>query len=135
MLISPAFAQAAGAAPGGGMEIFLPFVLIIVVFYFLLWRPQQKKVKQHKEMLSNLKRGDHIVTGGGIVGRIARVEGDDELIVEVAPEVRLRVVRATIADLRSRSEPAAAAGEASGGRKEEKPAAGKRGGRKSAVQR
>ncbi len=85
-------------------------------------------------MLSNLKRGDRIVTGGGIVGRIARVEGDDELIIEVAPEVRLRVVRATIADLRSRSEPAAA-GEASGGRKEEKPAAGKRGGRKSAVQR
>ncbi len=141
MLISPAFAQAAGAAPGGGMEIFLPFILIIVVFYFLLWRPQQKKVKQHKEMLSNLKRGDRIVTGGGIVGRIARVEGDDELIVEVAPEVRLRVVRSTVADVLSRSEPAAAAGEASGGKKQEKPAAGKkpdagkRGGRKSAVQR
>ena len=135
MLISPAFAQAAGASPGGGMEMFLPFILIIVVFYFLLWRPQQKKVKQYKEMLSNLKRGDHIVTGGGIVGRIARVEGDDELIIEVAPEVRLRVVRATIADLRSRSEPAVAAGEASGGGKKEKPGAGKRGGRKSAVQR
>ena len=134
MLISPAFAQAAGASPGGGMEMFLPFILIIVVFYFLLWRPQQKKVKQHREMISNLKRGDRIVTGGGIVGRIARDEGD-ELIVEVAPEVRLRVVRATVSDLVSRSEPAAAAGEASGGGKKEKPGAGKRGGRKSAVQR
>ena len=134
MLISPAFAQAAGASPGGGMEMFLPFILIIVVFYFLLWRPQQKKVKQHREMISNLKRGDRIVTGGGIVGRIARDEGD-ELIVEVAPEVRLRVVRATVSDLVSKSEPAAAAGEASGGGKKEKPGAGKRGGRKSAVQR
>ena len=86
-------------------------------------------------MLSNLKRGDRIVTGGGIVGRIARVEGDDELIIEVAPEVRLRVVRSTVADVRSKGEPAAAAGEASGGRKEAKPGAGKRGGRKSAVQR
>ena len=135
MLISPAFAQAAGASPGGGMEMFLPFILIIVVFYFLLWRPQQKKVKQHKEMLSNLKRGDRIVTGGGIVGRIARIEGDDELIVEVAPEIRLRVVRSTVADLRSKGEPAAVAGEASGSGKEEKPVAGKRGRRKSVVQR
>ena len=99
MLISPAFAQAADAAPGGGMEMFLPFILIIVVFYFLLWRPQQKKVKQHKEMLSNLKRGDHIVTGGGIVGRIARVEGNNELIVEIAPEVRVRVRQAMVADI------------------------------------
>ena len=135
LFISPAYAQASGGIGGGGYEMFLPFILIFVVFYFLMIRPQQKKMKAHRAMLDNLGRGDRIVTGGGIVGRIARVEGDDELIIEVAPEVRLRVVRATIADLRSRSEPAAAAGEASGGRKEEKPAAGKRGGRKSAVQR
>ena len=76
MLISPAFAQDAASAPGGGLEMFMPFVLIIVIFYFLLWRPQQKKAKKHREMLGSLKRGDRIITGGGIYGRIARVEGE-----------------------------------------------------------
>ncbi len=99
MLISPAYAQAGAAAPGGGIEMFLPFVLIIVIFYFLLWRPQQKKMKEHKSMLGGLKRGDRVVTGGGIIGRIARVEGDDELIVEIAPEVRVRVARGTVSDV------------------------------------
>ena len=106
MLISPAYAQAAGISPGGGIEMFLPFILIIVIFYFLLWRPQQKKLKQHREMLGALKRGDRIVTGGGIIGRIARVEGDDELIVEIAPEVRVRVSRGTVSDIVVRGEPA-----------------------------
>ena len=105
MLISPAYAQAAGAPVGSGFEMFLPFVLIIVIFYFLLWRPQQKKMKQHKEMLGGLKRGDRVVTGGGIIGRIARDEGD-ELIVEIAPEVRVRVVRATVTDIVVKGEPA-----------------------------
>ena len=105
MLISPAYAQVPGVTPGGGFELFMPFILIIVIFYFLLWRPQQKKVKQHREMLGNLKRGDRIVTGGGIVGRIARIEGDGELIVEIAPEVRVRVVRSTVSELAVRGEP------------------------------
>ena len=108
MLISPAYAQTAGGVAGGGFEMFLPFILIIVIFYFLLWRPQQKKMKQHKEMLRAIKRGDRIVTGGGIIGRVARVEGDDELIVEIAPEVRVRVTRATVAEMRVRGEPARA---------------------------
>ncbi len=108
MLISPAFAQDAGAMPGGGLEMFMPFVLIIVIFYFLLWRPQQKKMKHHREMLGNLKRGDRIVTGGGIYGRIARVEGDDDLIVEIAPEVRIRVVRGTVSEAIVKGEPAKA---------------------------
>lgn len=106
MLISPAYAQMEAIAPGGGIEMFLPFVLIIVIFYFLLWRPQQKKMKQHKSMLGNLKRGDRVVTGGGIIGRIARVEGDDELIVEIAPEVRVRVARGTVSDVVVKGEPA-----------------------------
>ncbi|MFP6744178.1 MAG: preprotein translocase subunit YajC [Alphaproteobacteria bacterium] len=106
MLISPAYAQAAVASPGGGIEMFLPFVLIIVIFYFLLWRPQQKKMKRHKEMLGALKRGDRVVTGGGIIGRIARVESDDELIVEIAPEVRVRVARGTVSDLVVKGQPA-----------------------------
>jgi preprotein translocase subunit YajC len=106
MLISPAYAQVGGVAAGGGIEMFLPFVLIIVIFYFLLWRPQQKKMKQHKAMLGGLKRGDRVVTGGGIIGRIARVEGDDELIVEIAPEVRVRVARGTVSDVVVKGEPA-----------------------------
>lgn len=105
MLISPAYAQAAGAPSTGGIEMFLPFVLIIVIFYFLLWRPQQKKMKQHKEMLGGLKRGDRVVTGGGIIGRIARDEGD-ELIVEIAPEVRVRVIRSTVTDIVVKGQPA-----------------------------
>ena len=108
MLISPAFAQDAGGAPGGGLEMFMPFVLIIVIFYFLLWRPQQKKMKLHREMLGGLKRGDRVLTGGGIYGRIARVEGDDELIVEIAPEVRVRVARGTVTDVIVKGEPAKA---------------------------
>ncbi|MFP6731007.1 MAG: preprotein translocase subunit YajC [Alphaproteobacteria bacterium] len=108
MLISPAFAQGAGAPSGGGLEMFLPFVLIIVIFYFLLWRPQQKKMKNHREMLGGLKRGDRVLTGGGIFGRIARVEGDDELIVEIAPEVRVRVARGTVSEVMAKGEPAKA---------------------------
>lgn len=105
MLISPAFAQGVGAPSGGGLELFMPFVLIIVIFYFLLWRPQQKKMKRHREMLGNLKRGDRVLTGGGIFGRIARVEGD-ELIVEIAPEVRVRVARGTVSEVIVKGEPA-----------------------------
>ena len=108
MLISPAFAQDAGASLGGGLEMFMPFVLIIVIFYFLLWRPQQKKVKLHREMLGSLKRGDRVLTGGGIYGRIARIEGDDELIVEIAPEVRVRVARGTVSEVIVKGEPAKA---------------------------
>ena len=100
MLISPAFAQGAGAPSGGGLEMFLPFVLIIVIFYFLLWRPQQKKMKNHREMLGGLKRGDRVLTGGGIFGRIA--------IVEIAPEVRVRVARGTVSEVMAKGEPAKA---------------------------
>ena len=108
MLISPAYAQGAGSPVGGGIEMFLPFILIIVIFYFLLWRPQQKKMKNHREMLGGLKRGDRVITGGGIIGRIARVEGDNELIVEIAPEVRVRVIRSTVSEVMIKGEPAKA---------------------------
>ena len=90
MLISPAFAQAAGGAGGMGMQI-LPFILIFVVFYFLLIRPQQKKAKTHREMLAALRRGDRIVTAGGLVGTITRVVNDAELAVVWEGWRRLRV--------------------------------------------
>ncbi len=120
MLISPAFAQGAGAPTGGGLEMFMPFVLILVIFYFLLWRPQQKKMKNHREMLGGLKRGDRVLTGGGIYGRIARVEGDHELIVEIAPEVRVRVARGTVSEVVVKGEPVKAKDESKGGKRESK---------------
>src|SRR5579883_2433039 len=109
MFISTAYAQAAGGAPGGEFNLMsiLPLVLIFVVFYFLLIRPQQKKMKDHKAMLSALRRGDRVVTGGGILGTVIKVEGEDEAVVEVAEGVRLRVLRSTIQSVVKRSEPAA----------------------------
>lgn len=103
MLISPAYAQAGGDA--GGMLSFLPLVLIFAVFYFLLIRPQQKKMKQHKETIGNLRRNDKIVTGGGIIGKVTKVVDDNEIDVEIAPNVVVRVARSTVADVISKSAP------------------------------
>ena len=105
--ISPAYAQAAGGIGGGGFEMFLPFILIFVVFYFLMIRPQQKKMKAHRAMLDNLGRGDRIVTGGGIVGKVTRVEGPNELLVEIAPNLRVRVLRSTVSEMTAQAQPAA----------------------------
>lgn len=107
MFISPAFAQGAGAAPAGGMLMqVLPFILIIVVFYFFLIRPQQKRAKEHKEMVNNVRRGDVVVTSGGIVGKVTKVVDDNEAEIEIAEGVKVRVVKATLADVRSKTEPA-----------------------------
>lgn len=107
MLISTAFAQAAGGQDGGfNMMSILPLVLIFVVFYFLLIRPQQKKMKDHKAMIGSLRRGDRIVTGGGIVGTVVKSQGDEDCVVEIADGVRVRVVRSTIQSVLSRTEPA-----------------------------
>jgi len=112
MFISQAFAQAAGGPAAGGlagMEQFLPLVLIFVVFYFLLLRPQQQKIKQHKEMVNQLRRGDRVVTQGGIIGAINKVVSDTEVIVEIADGVRVSVVRSAIAEVVSKTEPVSAA--------------------------
>ena len=108
MFISPAWAQGAGGGGLGGMEQLLPLVLIFVVFYFLLIRPQQKKAKVHREMLGNLRRGDRIVTNGGLIGTISRVPNETELIVEVADGVKVRVLRGMIAESLSKTDPASA---------------------------
>ncbi len=106
MFVSPAYAQAGAEAAGpGALEAFLPIILIFVVFYFLLIRPQQKKAKQHREMLAAVRRGDKIVTGGGIVGTVTKVVDDNELMVEVAEGVRVRVHRPLIANVLSKTEP------------------------------
>ena len=106
MLISPAFAQDGGGL--GGIEPLIPLVLIFVVFYFLLIRPQQKKAKAHREMIAGLRRGDRVVTSGGIVGQVQRVMGDTELSVEIAEGVRVRVMRSMVAELVAKPEPSRA---------------------------
>ncbi|MCO6415602.1 preprotein translocase subunit YajC [Siccirubricoccus sp. KC 17139] len=101
MFISPAYAQ--DAAAGGGMAMvmqILPLILIFGVFYFLLIRPQQKKQKEHRALLSALKRGDRVLTSGGIIATVTKVkDGVDEVEVEIAPNVRVSVLRATITDI------------------------------------
>jgi len=98
MLVSPAYAQAAGGA-GFGLTNLIPLILIFVIMYFLLIRPQQKKAKLHREMVANLSRGDMVVTQGGVIGQITRVKNEGEVIVEVSEGVRLRVVRGTISQV------------------------------------
>jgi preprotein translocase subunit YajC len=109
MFISPAWAQAAGGA-GGGFDIMslMPIVLIFAVFYFLMIRPQQKKMKAHQAMLAALRRGDKIVTGGGLFGTVTKVVNDQEAVVEIAEGVRVRVARSTISSVLTKTEPAAA---------------------------
>ena len=118
MFVSPAFAQAGGNG-GSGFEALLPLVLIFVVFYFLLIRPQQKKQKHHKEMLGAIRRGDRVVTGGGIVGTVTKVIDDKELAVEITDGVKVRVQRALVASVISKTEPVQGAKK---GRVEEAPA-------------
>ena len=108
MLISPAFAQDAAAGGGGAMLQILPLVLILVVFYFLLIRPQQKKLKEHRRLVSELRRGDKVITAGGLHATVSKVEDDHTLILEIAPNVRVKAQRHTIAELASKPEPRAA---------------------------
>jgi len=106
MLISTAYAQTGGADGGSGMLIqLLPLVLIFVVFYFLIIRPQQKKVKDHKAMIDSLRRGDRVVTSGGIIGTVTKVTGDREIGLEIADGVRVRAVRSMIAEVMAKTEP------------------------------
>lgn len=107
MFISPAYAQTADGGTTAVIMQLLPLILIFAVFYFLLIRPQQKKMKEHRALLGQLKRNDKVVTAGGIVGTIAKVRDDsDEIEVEIAPGVRVTVVRGTIASVVKPPEPA-----------------------------
>ena len=104
MFISPAYAQGAIGGDMGALGSFLPLILIFVVFYFLLIRPQQKKQKAHREMLAALHRGDRIVTAGGLVGVITKVLSDTEVTVEIAEGVKVRVMRGMISDIIAKTE-------------------------------
>jgi len=115
MFISPAYAQAGGGAFGGDLISFLPLILIFVVFWFFLIRPQQKRMKEHRQMVSALRRGDQVVTGGGIMGKVTKVIDDNTVQVELADNVRVRVVRSTITDVVSKTEPSGSGGAAESG--------------------
>jgi preprotein translocase subunit YajC len=109
-LIPSAVAQTTNAAAGAGspmdmLQQFAPFIIVIGIFYFLLIRPQQQKAKQLKAQLSELRRGDNIITAGGIIGTVARVTNDDELSVEIAEGVRVRVLRSTVTGITAKGEP------------------------------
>jgi len=108
MLISPAYAQAASDGMSGFVQ-FAPLILIFVVFYFMMIRPQQQRQKQHKSTLEALRRGDKVVTAGGIIGTVAKVVSDTEVAVDLADNVRVRVVRSTITQVLAKTEPAAKA--------------------------
>ncbi len=105
MFATPAFAQAAGGA-AGAFTSFVPLILIFAILYFLLIRPQQKKAKDHRAMVAALRKGDQVVTQGGILGKVYKV-ADGEVEVEIAEGVRVRVVRSTITQVLSKTEPAA----------------------------
>jgi len=118
MLISQAWAQASGGGSGDFLVQLFPLILIFIVFYFLLIRPQQAKVRAQREMLSGVKRGDRVVTGGGIIALVTKVISDNELQVELAEGVRVRIIKQTITDIVARGESVRGAKE---GEEDEKP--------------
>ena len=113
MFITPAHAQSSlgslfggGAGGDGGMLMsLLPFVLIFVIMYFLILRPQQKRVKSHQELVKNVRRGDTVVTNGGLIGKVTKVIDDDQIEIEVGDGVRIRQMRQMISDVRAKGEP------------------------------
>ena len=111
MFITPAFAQGlpsflGGGGDSGGMIVqFMPLILIIVIMYFLVLRPQQQRVKRHQEMVKALRRGDTVVSNGGLVGKVTKVVDDEQVEVEIADGVRVRQVRSMVSEVRAKSEP------------------------------
>jgi len=108
MLITPAYAQFGSLGAGGANSMivqFMPLILIIVIMYFLILRPQQRKVKQHQEMVKALRRGDTVVTSGGLVGKVTKVVDDQHIEIEISDGVRVRHLRASVSEVRAKGEP------------------------------
>ena len=103
--VSPAYAQTPSLLGGEGMSFLVPMVLVFVIMYFLILRPQQKRVKQHAEMVKNVRKGDTVITSGGLIGRVTKVVDDDQIEVEVAEGVRVRQMRSMVTDVRAKGEP------------------------------
>ena len=105
-MITPAFAQATGA--GGGTDMLLqlvPFLLIFVIMWFLIIRPQQRRAKTHREMINNVRRGDTVITAGGMIAKVSKVVDDAEVEAEIADGVKVRIVKGMITDVRTKGEP------------------------------
>jgi preprotein translocase subunit YajC len=105
MLITPAYAQASPMnylSPQNPMWI---LIIMVVIMYFLIWRPQQRKVRQHQDMIKALRRGDTVVTSGGLVGKVTKVVDDDQIEVEISDGVRVRQMRSMVSDVRAKGEP------------------------------
>jgi preprotein translocase subunit YajC len=107
MIVTPAYAQGLGFGGGSNDMLIslLPFVLIFVIMYFLILRPQQRRVKQHQELVKNLRRGDNVVTSGGLLGKVTKVVDDDQIEVEIADGVRVRQLKSMVSEVRAKGEP------------------------------
>ncbi|HFB2048397.1 MAG: preprotein translocase subunit YajC [Hyphomicrobiaceae bacterium] len=106
MFITPAHAQVGGTDPFGGFAGLIPILLMIIIFYFLLFRPQQRRLKAHQDMVASLKRNDVIVTSGGLIGKVTRVKEDcNEIEVEISDNIKVRVVRSSVTEVRSKNDP------------------------------
>lgn len=106
-MFTPAFAQAAGG-PGGAPDVIVqlvPFALILIIMYFLIMRPQQRRAKEHADLIKNLRRGDSVITNGGLIGQVTKIVDEAEIELEIAPNVRVRVARSMVSDVRSKGEP------------------------------
>ncbi len=107
MFVTPAYAQGLGGGAGGIVEMLLPFVLIFVIMYFLILRPQRQQLKRREEMLKAIRRGDSVVTNGGIIGKVTKVVDDHEVELQIADGVKVRALRSLIAEVRTKGEPVA----------------------------
>ena len=107
MFVTPAYAQAAGGGEPSFLLQMMPFVLIFVVMYFLVIRPQQRRMKSHREMIGGIRRGDTVVTTGGIIGKVTKAVDEQEIELQIADNVRVRAARGMISDVRAKGEPAA----------------------------
>jgi preprotein translocase subunit YajC len=107
MLVTPAYAQSFGGGTGGIIEMLLPFALIFIIMYFLILRPQRQQAKRREEMLKAIRRGDTVVTNGGIIGKVTKVVDDTEVELQIAEGVKVRALRSLITDVRAKAEPVA----------------------------
>ena len=108
MFVSEAFAQTANASPGGATDMIVqlvPIVAMIAIVYFVLWRPQQRRAKEQRAMIQAAKRGDTVITAGGLIGKISKAVDDNEVELELAPNVKVRLARSGIAEVRAKGEP------------------------------
>jgi preprotein translocase subunit YajC len=106
MWVTPAYAQTLGGG-AGIVEMLLPFVLIFIIMYFLILRPQRQQMKRREEMLKAVRRGDTVITNGGILGKVTKVVDDNEVELQIADGVKVRAIRSLIAEVRTKGEPVA----------------------------